>query len=55
MYVKPAPGFSIPDPDLKDRLPAEGREVPDTDFWQRRLRDGDVFLAAPPKTTGSKE
>jgi hypothetical protein len=55
MYVKPAPGFSIPDPDLKDWLPTEGRDVPETDFWHRRLRDGDVVSATPPATTESEE
>lgn len=47
MYVKAAPGLVIRDADLKDLLPPEGRDVPDTDYWQRRLRDGDVVLAAP--------
>lgn len=47
MYVKPKDGFAIRDPDLLDLLPAGGREVPDTDYWQRRLRDGDVVQAAP--------
>lgn len=54
MYVKPAPGLRIPDPDLKDWLPEEGREVPVTDYWQRRVRDNDVVIATPPKSTGSK-
>ena len=48
MYVKPAQGFSIRDADLLDLLPTAGREVPDTDYWQRRLRDNDVVLAKPP-------
>ena len=48
MKVKPAPGLTIVDPDLKDFLPAEGREVPDTHYWQRRLRDGDVVPANVP-------
>lgn len=48
MYVKAAPGLKIRDPDLKDLLPEEGRDVPDTDYWQRRLRDEDVVLADPP-------
>lgn len=42
MHVKPAPGLSIRDPDLMDLLPEEGREVPDSTYWIRRLRDGDV-------------
>jgi hypothetical protein len=48
MYVKAAPGLKIRDADLKDLLPDEGRDVPDTDYWQRRLRDGDVVKADPP-------
>ena len=43
-HVTPAKGMLIPDPDRHDRLPEEGREVPDSDYWQRRLRDGDVVL-----------
>jgi hypothetical protein len=50
MYVKPAPGLSIRDPDLKDLLPESGRLVPDTDYWLRRVRDNDVIEAeAPPE------
>lgn len=48
MYVIPAPGLSIRDPDLKDLLPESGRTVPDTDYWLRRVRDKDVFEAEPP-------
>jgi len=61
MYVRPAPGIKIRDPDLLDFLPIEGREVPTTDFWNRRLRDGDVISGAPEvasnvkKTDRSKE
>jgi len=47
MYVKPAQGFSIRDPDLLDLLPASGRLVPDSDYWLRRVRDKDVELADP--------
>ncbi len=53
MNVKPAPGLRIRDPDLKDLLPDEGREVPDTDYWHRRLRDGDV-VEVPPARPGKK-
>jgi hypothetical protein len=44
-------GLSVRDPDLKDLLPREGREVPSTDYWHRRLRDGDVVLAPAPTAT----
>jgi hypothetical protein len=53
MYVKPAAGLLIRDPDLRDLLPAEGREVPETLYWQRRVRDRDVVLADPPAPEGS--
>jgi hypothetical protein len=44
MFVKPANGLVIPDPDRHDALPADGRDVPASDFWLRRLRDGDVVM-----------
>jgi hypothetical protein len=48
MFVKPAAGLKIRDPFKKDHLPAEGREVPDSDlYWHRLLRDGDVVAASP--------
>ncbi|WBV42731.1 DUF2635 domain-containing protein [Pseudoroseomonas cervicalis] len=43
MFVKPAPGRAVPDPDLRDFLPEEGRDVPRTDYWLRRIRDEDVI------------
>jgi hypothetical protein len=55
MYVKPAPGLVIPDPDRFDTLPADGRDVPDSDFWLRRLRDGDVVLADPPAAPATEQ
>ena len=49
MYLKPKAGLAVPDPALHDYLPAVGREVEDNQYWQRRLMDGDVELAASPK------
>lgn len=49
MYVKPAPGLTIRDPDLLDYLPQDGRDVLDSDYWHRRVRDGDVVPASAPK------
>lgn len=46
MYVKPAAGLSIRDPDRRDRLPPEGREVPETSYWRRRLAEKSVLRAA---------
>lgn len=47
MFIKPAPGMSIIDPDLRDRLPAEGRDVPETPYWHRMKLAGDVVEAVP--------
>jgi len=55
MYVKPAAGLKIRDPDLHDFLPEEGREVPDSGYWQRRLRDGDVLQAENHHETTAKK
>jgi hypothetical protein len=48
MYVRPAPGLAICDPDFRDHLPPEGREVPDNSYWFAHLRDGSVVIATPP-------
>lgn len=43
MRVKPAdPDVVIRDPHTKRALPAEGGDVPDSSFWNRRLRSGEV-------------
>lgn len=51
MRVRPAtPGLLIPDPDAPAHerwLPQSGRDVPDTQYWRRRLADGDVVAEAP--------
>lgn len=48
MYVIPAPGLSIRDPDRRDRLPIGGREVPDTPYWRRRIGERSVFAGEIP-------
>lgn len=55
MQVKPAPGLRIRDPEKGDYLPEAGREVPNTQYWQRRLRDGDVVAAKAPAKPPKKE
>lgn len=55
MFVKPKEGLQIWDPFRKDRLPAEGREVPDGDmYWQTILRDEDIVVSQPPKQVDAK-
>lgn len=48
MFVKPVDGRSVSDPARGDLLPASGREVAETQYWLRRLADGDVQKAKPP-------
>lgn len=53
MYVKPAhPDLLVANPEARLPMPrhlaAEGAEVPDTEYWRRRLRDEDVVLASAP-------
>ena len=45
MRVRPSrPGLLIRDPHTKRPLPPEGGRVPDTTFWRRRIRSGDVVI-----------
>ena len=50
MFIKPTPGRTVPDPAIGDTLPPEGRDVECTQYWQRRLLDGDVVEASAPET-----
>lgn len=50
MYVIPKIGSLIPDPALQDFLPVQGREVEKTNYWLRRIKDGDVTRGTPAKT-----
>jgi ferric-dicitrate binding protein FerR (iron transport regulator) len=45
MKVKPAEGRAVRDERTMQLLPPEGRDVPNSAYWQRRLRDGDVVAA----------
>ncbi len=46
MRVRPSqPEAVIRDPHTRRQLPAEGADVPDTSYWHRRLRSGDVVAA----------
>lgn len=43
--LKPAEGRAVPDLERGDLLPADGRAVALSDYWLRRLADGDVVEA----------
>lgn len=46
--VKPAhPDATIPDPDHRSKLPADGLEVTWSPYWARLLRRGDVIVVEP--------
>lgn len=47
MYVKPTEGRTVPDPARGDALPPEGRPVEPSQYWHRRIADGDVVEAVP--------
>jgi hypothetical protein len=60
MFVKPAHSdLLVANPEalapMPRHLPAEGAEVPNTEYWRRRIADGDVILvpAAEPQTKRS--
>lgn len=44
-FVKPKRGRIVRDPRSRLPLPAEGKEVPGSSFWVRRIEAGDVELA----------
>lgn len=52
MFVKPAPGALVRDPvNPASPLPPEGREVPDTAYFRRLIRAGDLVVAEPTMKT----
>jgi len=57
MFVVPAAGLTIPDPAMQGTpdyyLPPEGREVQPSDYWARRVRDGDVTELVTGEYTGA--
>lgn len=47
MYIKPTAGVQVPDPYNGGYLPPEGRVVEPTQYWLRRIADGDAVEAKP--------
>lgn len=54
LFVKPIAGRAVPDPDRGDTLPPEGRNVEPSQYWQRRIVDGDVVEASLPEPSTKK-
>jgi hypothetical protein len=59
MFVKPAqPELLVPVPGAAPHerwLPPEGREVPDDQYWRRRIADGEVIACDPPHQPKTEE
>jgi hypothetical protein len=45
MFVRPANGLTVRDPETRKALPVSGAAVPRSTYWQRRLACGDVVPA----------
>lgn len=50
MFVKPKDGRSVNDPARGDLLPAEGRNVDESQYWYRRFHDGDIEIIQQKKS-----
>jgi hypothetical protein len=42
IFLKPAEGLIVKDPETGKPLAPEGENKPDTTYWRRRIADGDV-------------
>ena len=54
MFVKPINGRSVHDPARGDLLPAEGRNVDESQYWYRREIDGDIKIVQKDAETDKK-
>ena len=55
MYLKPRNAqIILRDPRSLVILPPEGGNVPNTNFWVRRLQDGDALKTTPEEIAGAK-
>lgn len=56
MFIKPSSeDLLVRDPETFLPLDKDGEEKPRTQFWNRRLRDGDVVLTQKPKKPKEKK
>jgi hypothetical protein len=53
-FLKPAAGLIVRDPATGQPLAQDGEAKPDTTYWRRRLRDGDVLPAPAPEPAQTK-
>jgi hypothetical protein len=56
MFVYPQPGVLVRDPDKRDLIPKEGREVDGASpYWIRRLADKDITTDKPASAAASAD
>lgn len=55
MFVRAAEGRQVRRPDTLTLLRPEGEEVPDDDFWFRRVSEGDVIRQTQPDAKSKTE
>ena len=57
MYAIPTAGRTVPIPGTRKLLPTPGQNIGQvTQYWQRRLNDGDITLSeVPPSATVASE
>ncbi len=48
IYIKPANGIKVRDPQTGEHLPEAGAEKPRSHYWLRRLKDGDAVETKAP-------
>lgn len=49
MFVKPVGDLVVPDPERGGALPSAGADVPENQYWLRRLEAGEVEIINPKK------
>lgn len=55
IYVVPLEGLTVRIPKHKTKLPEQGAWVPAENYWLRRISDGSVREAEPPKVEVPKK
>ena len=48
MYIRPTEGRHVPDPERGGFLPPHGRYIEASQYWLRRINDGDIVETDPP-------
>ena len=54
-FLKPAPGMKVRLEDASRYVAEEGEDLPHTSYYRRRVRDGDLVKATPPKAPKARK